>query len=42
MTRNKIAKDLRSPKYRHKVVEDKKKKENKKRFKLFELLERLR
>ncbi len=42
MTRNKIAKDLRTHKYKHKVVEDKKKKEDKKRFKLFELLERLR
>jgi hypothetical protein len=42
MTRNKIAKDLRSPKYRKRVIPDKKKKENKKRFKLFELLERFR
>ena len=42
MTRNKFAKDLRTPKYRHKIVEDKKKKEDKKRFKLFELLERFR
>jgi len=40
MTRNKIAKDLRSPKYRKRVIPDKKKKV--KRFKLFELLERFR
>ena len=40
MTRNKIAKDLRTPKYRKRVIPDKKKKV--KRFKLFELLERFR
>jgi hypothetical protein len=40
MTRNKIAKDLRTPKYRKRVVEDKKKKV--KRMKMFEILERLR
>jgi hypothetical protein len=42
MTRNKIAKDLRSPKYRKRVIPDKKKKDKKQRFKLFELLERFR
>tara|TARA_E500000318_G_scaffold76710_3_gene71384 strand:+ start:460 stop:582 length:123 start_codon:yes stop_codon:yes gene_type:complete len=40
MKRNKIAKDLRTPKYRKRVVEDKKKKI--KRMKMFEILERLR
>jgi hypothetical protein len=40
MKRNKIAKDLRTPKYRKRVVEDKKKKV--KRMKMFEILERLR
>jgi len=40
MKRNKIAKDLRTPKYRKLVVEDKKKKI--KRMKMFEILERLR
>jgi len=40
MTKNKIAKDLRTPKYRKRVIENKKKKI--KRFKLFELLERFR
>ena len=42
MIKNKIAKDLRTPKYRPRVIKDKKKQQNKKRFKLFELLERLR
>tara|TARA_E500000178_G_scaffold299907_1_gene307864 strand:+ start:663 stop:785 length:123 start_codon:yes stop_codon:yes gene_type:complete len=40
MKQNKIAKDLRTPKYRKRVVEDKKKKV--KRMKMFEILERLR
>jgi len=40
MKRNKIAKDLRTPKYRKRVVEDKTKKI--KRMKMFEILERLR
>jgi len=40
MTRNKIAKDLRTQKYRKRVVEDKKKKI--KRMKMLEILERLR
>jgi hypothetical protein len=40
VTKNKIAKDLRTPKYRKRVIENKKKKV--KRFKLFELLERFR
>ena len=40
MVKNKIAKDLRTPKYRKRVIENKKKKI--KRFKMFELLERLR
>ena len=40
MKRNKIAKDLRTPKYRKRVVEDKKKKI--KRMKMFEILERFR
>jgi len=38
--KNVIAKDLRTPKYRKRVVEDKKKKI--KRMKMFEILERLR
>jgi len=38
--KNAIAKDLRTPKYRKRVVEDKKKKI--KRMKMFEILERLR
>ena len=42
MVKNKVAKDLRTPKYRQRVVNDKKKQQNKKRFKMFELLERLR
>ena len=42
MVKNKIAKDLRTPKYKQRVIKNKKKEENKKRFKLFELLERLR
>lgn len=42
MVKNKIAKDLRTPKYKQRVINNKKKEENKKRFKLFELLERLR
>ena len=40
MKQNKIAKDLRTPKYRKRVVEDKKKKI--KRMKMFEILERFR
>jgi hypothetical protein len=40
MVKNKIAKDLQTPKYRKRVIENKKKKV--KRFKMFELLERLR
>ena len=40
MVKNKVAKDLRTPKYRKRVVEDKKKKI--KRMKMFEILERLR
>jgi len=40
MTRNKIAKDLRTSKYRKRVIPDKKK--IVRRFKLFELLERFR
>ena len=40
--RNKIAQDLRTPKYRQRVVKNKKKEHNNKRFKLFELLERYR
>ena len=38
--KNKIAQDLRTPKYRQRVVKNKKKEV--KRFKLFELLERFR
>ena len=40
--KNKIAQELRSPKFRQRIIKDKKKTENKKRFKLFELLERFR
>lgn len=42
MKQNKIAKDLRTPKYRPRVIKNKKREQNKKRFKIFELLERLR
>jgi len=40
MVKNKIAKDLRTPKYKQRVIKNKKRDQNKKRFKLFELLER--
>ena len=39
---NPVAKDLRTPKYKKRVIKDKKKEQNKKRFKLFEMLERFR
>jgi hypothetical protein len=42
MIKNKVAKDLRTPKYRQRVIKNKKREQNKRRFKLFEVLERLR
>jgi len=42
MVKNKIAQDLRTPKYKQRIVKNKKREQNKKRFKLFEVLERLR
>jgi len=39
---NPFAKQLRDSRFKNRVVPDKKKKENKRRFKLFELLERFR
>ena len=39
---NPFAKQLRDNRYKNKVVPDKKKKDSKKRYKLFELLERFR
>jgi len=42
MVKNKIAQDLRTPKYKQRIVKNKKREQNKKRFKIFELLERFR
>jgi len=42
MKKNKIAQDLRTPKYRQRIIKNKKREQMKKRFKLFEMLERFR